>query len=165
MVKYGIPIMASSGHVAQSDDGKCKACGTCVNVCPFSALSLNQDHVIINWNKCLAAFKTTWLYVTIKKGKRAVQVLIFNYPIHFICHKGTPHLDSEIFQISNARGNLIPKHPDPTWRWGNDPRQKIIMQLQKAERRQAVIKLAIQGPSGSGKTYSSLRLANGLGGN
>ena len=36
------------------------------------------------------------------------------------------------------------------------------MQLQKAERRQAVIKLAIQGPSGSGKTYSSLLLAKGL---
>jgi len=36
------------------------------------------------------------------------------------------------------------------------------MLLQKAERRQAVIKLAIQGPSGSGKTYSSLLLAKGL---
>ena len=39
------------------------------------------------------------------------------------------------------------------------------MQLQKAERRQAVIKLALQGPSGSGKTYSSLLLAFGLVGN
>jgi hypothetical protein len=36
------------------------------------------------------------------------------------------------------------------------------MQLQKAQRRQAVIKLALQGPSGSGKTYSSLLLAYGL---
>jgi hypothetical protein len=36
------------------------------------------------------------------------------------------------------------------------------MLLQKAERRQAVIKLALQGPSGSGKTYSSLLLASGL---
>jgi hypothetical protein len=39
------------------------------------------------------------------------------------------------------------------------------MQLQKAERKQAVIKLALQGPSGSGKTYSSLLLAYGLVGN
>lgn len=39
------------------------------------------------------------------------------------------------------------------------------MQLQKAERRQAVIKAALQGPSGSGKTYSSLLLALGLVGN
>jgi len=37
--------------------------------------------------------------------------------------------------------------------------------LQKAERKQAVIKLALQGPSGSGKTYSSLLLAYGLIGN
>jgi hypothetical protein len=36
------------------------------------------------------------------------------------------------------------------------------MQLQKAERKQAVIKLALQGPSGSGKTYSSLLLVYGL---
>jgi hypothetical protein len=36
------------------------------------------------------------------------------------------------------------------------------MQLQKAQRKQAVIKLAIQGPSGSGKTYSSLLMAYGL---
>lgn len=40
-----------------------------------------------------------------------------------------------------------------------------VMQLQKAERKQAVIKLALQGPSGSGKTYSSLLLAFGLVGN
>jgi len=39
------------------------------------------------------------------------------------------------------------------------------MQLQKAERKQAVIKLALQGPSGSGKSFSSLLLAYGLIGN
>jgi len=39
------------------------------------------------------------------------------------------------------------------------------MQIIKAERKQAVIKLALQGPSGSGKTYSSLLLAYGLVGN
>lgn len=36
------------------------------------------------------------------------------------------------------------------------------MQLQKAQRRRAKIKMAMQGPSGSGKTYSSLLLAFGL---
>lgn len=36
------------------------------------------------------------------------------------------------------------------------------MQLKKAERKQAKIKLALQGASGSGKTYSALLLANGL---
>ena len=36
------------------------------------------------------------------------------------------------------------------------------MELQKAQRRQAKIKLALQGPSGSGKTMSALLLAAGL---
>ena len=38
------------------------------------------------------------------------------------------------------------------------------MQLIKAERQRAKIKMALQGPSGSGKTYSSLLLAFGLSG-
>jgi hypothetical protein len=39
------------------------------------------------------------------------------------------------------------------------------MQIIKAERKQTVIKMALQGPAGSGKTYSSLLLAYGLVGN
>ena len=39
------------------------------------------------------------------------------------------------------------------------------MIIRKAERQQAIIKMAIQGPAGSGKTYSSLLLAKGLIGN
>jgi len=38
------------------------------------------------------------------------------------------------------------------------------MQLQKAQRKRAKIKLGLQGPSGSGKTYSSLLIAFGLSG-
>ena len=36
------------------------------------------------------------------------------------------------------------------------------MELKKASRKAAKIKLGIQGPSGSGKTYSALQLAYGL---
>lgn len=36
------------------------------------------------------------------------------------------------------------------------------MQLQKAQRNRAKIKMALQGPSGSGKTFSSLEIARGL---
>ena len=36
------------------------------------------------------------------------------------------------------------------------------MQLQKASRKKAKIKMCLNGPSGSGKTYSSLIIANGL---
>jgi hypothetical protein len=39
------------------------------------------------------------------------------------------------------------------------------MQLRKAERRKAKMKMAIHGPSGSGKTYSALLMAFGLSGN
>ncbi len=36
------------------------------------------------------------------------------------------------------------------------------MNLQKASRKKAKMKMAVLGPSGSGKTYSSLLLANGI---
>ena len=36
------------------------------------------------------------------------------------------------------------------------------IQIRKAHRKQAKIKLALQGASGSGKTYSSLQLASGI---
>ena len=36
------------------------------------------------------------------------------------------------------------------------------MEIRKAMRKQAKIKLALQGPSGSGKTYSALLLASGI---
>ena len=36
------------------------------------------------------------------------------------------------------------------------------MNLRKAERKQAKIKLGIQGPSGSGKTYSALLISFGI---
>lgn len=36
------------------------------------------------------------------------------------------------------------------------------MEIKRAERKQAVIKMGLQGPSGSGKTYSALLLAKGL---
>jgi len=36
------------------------------------------------------------------------------------------------------------------------------MELRKAERKKAKLKIGIAGPSGSGKTYSALRLARGL---
>jgi len=39
-----------------------------------------------------------------------------------------------------------------------------MSKFQKAQRKQAKLKLAITGPSGSGKTYSALRLAKGIGG-
>ena len=36
------------------------------------------------------------------------------------------------------------------------------MEIELAERKQALIKMGLQGPSGSGKTYSAILLAKGL---
>lgn len=52
MGKYGIPSLASSGYVAKVDETNCNVCGTCVDVCPFGALSLNEV-LKVNWEKCM----------------------------------------------------------------------------------------------------------------
>ena len=52
MVKYGIPTLASSGYVAQVVEANCTACGTCVDACPFGALSLNEV-LTVNLEKCM----------------------------------------------------------------------------------------------------------------
>jgi ferredoxin len=52
MVKHDIPILSSSGYVAQADETICVACGTCTESCPFGALSLSND-VVVSWDKCM----------------------------------------------------------------------------------------------------------------
>ena len=52
MFKYGAPMLTSSGFVARIDDIQCNACETCVNVCPFEAISMNGT-AVVNWEKCM----------------------------------------------------------------------------------------------------------------
>lgn len=52
MVKYGSPAVASSGYVAHVDETLCAACGTCVDACPFEALSLDEVSTV-SWAKCM----------------------------------------------------------------------------------------------------------------
>ena len=52
MNKYGIPMISSSGYVAVADEDLCSACGTCIDYCPFEALTL-ENHVVISWDKCM----------------------------------------------------------------------------------------------------------------
>ena len=52
MVEYGSPVMASSGFVARPDADECSACGTCVETCPFGALSMN-DVAHVDWDACM----------------------------------------------------------------------------------------------------------------
>ncbi len=53
MTKNGLPMMASSGYVAEVSQELCNQCGTCVEACPFNALSLNDSSVARNWEACM----------------------------------------------------------------------------------------------------------------
>ncbi len=52
MVKYGVPMVASSGYVAEVDEALCIACGNCEEACPFEAISVNGTSSV-NWEKCM----------------------------------------------------------------------------------------------------------------
>jgi len=52
MTKYDIPMLASSGYVAQVDESNCSLCGICVDTCPFGAVSMDGE-LLVNWNKCM----------------------------------------------------------------------------------------------------------------
>jgi heterodisulfide reductase subunit A-like polyferredoxin len=51
--RNGTPMLASSGYVAQVDDELCTACGTCAEYCPFAALSLTDDHAVVDLAACM----------------------------------------------------------------------------------------------------------------
>jgi len=53
MTKYGIPMMASSGYVAELDLNLCNLCGACVDNCPFDALSMHDSTVARSWELCM----------------------------------------------------------------------------------------------------------------
>jgi NAD-dependent dihydropyrimidine dehydrogenase PreA subunit len=48
----GNPMFASSGFVAKVNHDLCGQCGSCVEACPFAALSL-ETSVEMNWEKCM----------------------------------------------------------------------------------------------------------------
>jgi MinD superfamily P-loop ATPase len=46
MRERGVPMVISSGFVAQVDADRCSACGTCAEVCPFGAVTVDgASHV------------------------------------------------------------------------------------------------------------------------
>jgi ferredoxin len=52
MVKHGVPMVASSGYVAEVDEEACIGCGDCETACPFEAITLEHTSVV-NWEKCM----------------------------------------------------------------------------------------------------------------
>ena len=53
MMKYGNPVIASSGYISQIEEGLCTVCGECVSACPFDSLSIHDNRVINAWNNCM----------------------------------------------------------------------------------------------------------------
>lgn len=52
MRKHGVPMVASSGYVAQIDETACTACGACEEACPFGAIRMNGT-VALDWDACM----------------------------------------------------------------------------------------------------------------
>jgi Pyruvate/2-oxoacid:ferredoxin oxidoreductase delta subunit len=53
MTKYGVPMIAPSGHSVKLDDNRCNDCGACVAFCPFGAMTLESGKVAYNLDKCM----------------------------------------------------------------------------------------------------------------
>lgn len=52
MMKYGVPMILSSGFVAKVDPDSCVGCGTCEEFCQFEAISFDGTADVM-WEKCM----------------------------------------------------------------------------------------------------------------
>jgi Pyruvate/2-oxoacid:ferredoxin oxidoreductase delta subunit len=53
MLNHGVPMVASSGYVAQVDEELCIACGNCEDACAFEAVHVMDDLSVVTWEKCM----------------------------------------------------------------------------------------------------------------
>jgi Pyruvate/2-oxoacid:ferredoxin oxidoreductase delta subunit len=53
MVEFGVPVLLSSGYVAEIDPEKCAHCGDCLEACAFHALTDGAGVVSRNWERCM----------------------------------------------------------------------------------------------------------------
>ena len=50
--RHGVPMLASSGYVAEVDLSQCAGCGSCQERCQFGAISVN-GHAVIDAAQCM----------------------------------------------------------------------------------------------------------------
>ncbi|MBD3225493.1 MAG: 4Fe-4S ferredoxin [Caldithrix sp.] len=51
--RQDVPMLAASGYVCRVEGERCVACGTCVEYCPFDALKLSDDALIVDDERCM----------------------------------------------------------------------------------------------------------------
>lgn len=51
--RHGIPMLASSGYVAEVDHELCLGCGVCSGFCQFEALTLQDGLATVDFEKCM----------------------------------------------------------------------------------------------------------------
>jgi len=52
MVRYGAPMVSSSGYVARVDETLCTGCANCMDACPFDAIGVDGK-AFVNWEACM----------------------------------------------------------------------------------------------------------------
>lgn len=53
MMKHGVSMVTSSGYVAHVDPELCIVCEECVDACPFDAVHMEEDRVVVRWADCM----------------------------------------------------------------------------------------------------------------
>ena len=51
--RNGIPMLTSSGYVAEVEADSCAACGTCADICQFAAVSMDTGKADVNAQTCM----------------------------------------------------------------------------------------------------------------
>jgi NAD-dependent dihydropyrimidine dehydrogenase PreA subunit len=51
--RHGVPMLASSGYVAQVSADRCSGCGQCHRVCPFDAVSMVKKAAVVKASACM----------------------------------------------------------------------------------------------------------------
>ncbi|UCC77903.1 MAG: 4Fe-4S binding protein [Anaerolineales bacterium] len=51
--QHGTPMLASSGYISHVEASQCTACGSCTEVCPFDALSMNDGVASVDTAVCM----------------------------------------------------------------------------------------------------------------